>query len=501
MKRLVLKGSIASLVEMFAILSTTLFLTPFIIEHLGQEDYGLWLLILSMIGWFTLLNLGLPSALSRFIIMALEQKDHEKINGIFSTGLVLFCLLGTVAALCMFAISFFPNFFELSPTNENIFKFTLKFIALKVFLDFIVSTFNSIFSAFIRIDIDANIATFNVLLKTIFIVIFTPRFGIWGLLFATIVADLSTQAIKIIFAKKIFKELRFERGGVTLKTAQLLFDFGKYVFVMSSAKIVNKNSSPLIITKVLDLNALAVYGIANRLIEQADAVLNAMFSTFAPMFTKLIARKENIEKTFQTVSQLNLFVGSILSLVLVVNCEIFISLWLGEEFRQGAEVIKILAFTFLISSATRSCRQVLIAQARHKFLSFGEFIGATLSILLALLLSSEYELLGVASAFLIGYFISNCLLTFMIFNMTSPFKIGGVIVRFLLSCLMVIMISIIDPWHIFPSQQSWLLLSGQVLATMVITTVVAFYTMLSSESRTYLINMTKKWVTGLASFR
>ncbi|MDH3360559.1 MAG: hypothetical protein OEL55_06775, partial [Desulfobulbaceae bacterium] len=41
------------------------FLTPFVISHLGQSGYGIWVLIGSFIGYYGLLNLGVGAAVTR----------------------------------------------------------------------------------------------------------------------------------------------------------------------------------------------------------------------------------------------------------------------------------------------------------------------------------------------------------------------------------------------------------------------------------------------------
>src|SRR6266404_935706 len=43
------------------------FLTPFVIHRLGQLSYGIWTLVVSMVSYFGLFDLGLRSAVTRFV--------------------------------------------------------------------------------------------------------------------------------------------------------------------------------------------------------------------------------------------------------------------------------------------------------------------------------------------------------------------------------------------------------------------------------------------------
>ena len=57
---------------------TTLFLTPFLINHLGTESFGLWSLTFSVLGFFGLLDLGFNNTLVRYVSEARGADDLER---------------------------------------------------------------------------------------------------------------------------------------------------------------------------------------------------------------------------------------------------------------------------------------------------------------------------------------------------------------------------------------------------------------------------------------
>ena len=75
------------------------FLMPFTIRHLGQTEYGLWMMVASLTYYFQLLDLGYGSSVVKQVTEADTRGDTERVNRILSTFLVRVRALGTAAAL------------------------------------------------------------------------------------------------------------------------------------------------------------------------------------------------------------------------------------------------------------------------------------------------------------------------------------------------------------------------------------------------------------------
>ena len=49
------------------------FLTPFVVGHLGSLQYGIWIVSVSTVSYLALLDLGMRSAVIRFVARAQAQ--------------------------------------------------------------------------------------------------------------------------------------------------------------------------------------------------------------------------------------------------------------------------------------------------------------------------------------------------------------------------------------------------------------------------------------------
>ena len=74
-------------------------LTPIVVQSLGNTRYGLWTLVLSITGYFGLLDLGIRSSVSRFLTRHLALNDQTGLNRTASTAFVILACGGIVAFL------------------------------------------------------------------------------------------------------------------------------------------------------------------------------------------------------------------------------------------------------------------------------------------------------------------------------------------------------------------------------------------------------------------
>ena len=63
------------------------FLAPFIIHHLGDDAYGLWILICSITGSYGLFDLGIRSSVVRYVSKFHAVGDREELSRLISTTL------------------------------------------------------------------------------------------------------------------------------------------------------------------------------------------------------------------------------------------------------------------------------------------------------------------------------------------------------------------------------------------------------------------------------
>src|SRR5271165_689505 len=103
--RRLLSGSVLRLVNLVAGALAALWLMPLSVHHLGDRVYGFWSLALAFIGYYGLLDLGLSSAVSQYLCIALGRKDAVECRAVFNTSLRIQSALGGVALVVTAALA------------------------------------------------------------------------------------------------------------------------------------------------------------------------------------------------------------------------------------------------------------------------------------------------------------------------------------------------------------------------------------------------------------
>ena len=80
---------------------------PYIIHTLGNDQYGVWILVISILNYVTILDLGMKQALVRFISKYLGHEDYDSINSILSTAYFVYNIVGLAVVALTLLLSFF----------------------------------------------------------------------------------------------------------------------------------------------------------------------------------------------------------------------------------------------------------------------------------------------------------------------------------------------------------------------------------------------------------
>ncbi len=99
------------------------FLTPFILNRLGQSIYGMWIMVGSLISYGSLLDFGIANAITKYVAEFQARGESEQARSLVATALWLYTIVGLVAILlgAIFA-PIFPHLFNVPIEQHNTFS-------------------------------------------------------------------------------------------------------------------------------------------------------------------------------------------------------------------------------------------------------------------------------------------------------------------------------------------------------------------------------------------
>ncbi len=95
-KKRLLTNAAANFTGFAAQVVVAFFLSPILINGLGERRYGVWSLVESVLAYLTVLDLGLTVSVVRYVARFEANSERDNQNRIFSTSLCLFGLSGLV---------------------------------------------------------------------------------------------------------------------------------------------------------------------------------------------------------------------------------------------------------------------------------------------------------------------------------------------------------------------------------------------------------------------
>ena len=150
----------------------SLFLSPFVVRHLGNSAYGIWVLLVSLTGYLGFLDLGIRGAVTRYIAKFHSEESHEKSSSTVSSACGLFVAAGFLAigASVIFAVFALPHF-NVPPAYSSTARLVIIIAGTNVAVSLSSGVFGGVLVGLQRFDVHNGIAIAGTALRTTSIVL------------------------------------------------------------------------------------------------------------------------------------------------------------------------------------------------------------------------------------------------------------------------------------------------------------------------------------------
>lgn len=387
-----------------------LILTPFIIKHLGDEYFGLWVFLNVFLSLEGMMLLGTTQSLNRFLPMYLGKKQFSELSNFLYSHFFLYGFLGVAfSGVLILAQSWIINIFNIPENMIADFRFAYPYLLGALALNFI----SQIFSAVIRSSesyIEYNIVAIATnLLRFVIIIIFISS-GFQSLVYA-IFFSTCLKLILFIMTSKFTWKAKLESLNPELfkKAIKLSFVFGTGSILMYTSDLLRHQIDSFLILKYLNLSALTEYKIGTTLLTSINVINISLFSVMLTRFSYNVGEqnqkemKELLKKSFFVSSTL----GTFFVLGLVATAENFLHLWLPSFTQNSLNIIYLLAIPQLIMIIQYPSINLMYAINKHHLLSYITFIEAVLNFIISFILISQIGVVGVIIGTGVGYIISK----------------------------------------------------------------------------------------------
>lgn len=425
-------GAILSYVSIIASTLVQLLYTPFLIQKLGQSEYGLYSLIASIIGYLTVLDLGFGNAIIVYTSKYRAQKKYDEEKKLHGMFFIIFCIIGLIAGFLGLILYFnIPLIFGNTMNSYEIEKAKIMMLILSfnLAITFPFSIYSSIISAYEKFVWHKLMSIVNTLLKPLLMIplLFLGYKSIAMTVIITI-ANIFVMLSNYLYCKNKLK-IKIKFSGFDKKLFIEIFSYSFFIFLGVVVDKVNWSVDQFILGAVSGAVAVSLYAIASQLNTLFVNLSTAISGVMLPKMSKMIANKatnEQLTTEFIKVGRLQFFIIFLMVSGLVIFGKEFIITWAGENFETSYYIAIILIMPLSIPLIQNLGLSIMQAKNLHKFRSVLLAFMAIANIIISIPLAKLYG--GIGSA--IGTSISLIVGNIIIMNIYYQTRVGINVIEF-----------------------------------------------------------------------
>ncbi len=383
-------------------------LIPYMLHHLGKEQYGLWVLFSSVISYFSLSNFGFTTSLLRELSKnSTRFRENQYISTTFIFFVFILLVLSVVFCMFYFGIEYF---FIINIQLLHIAKISF----LLIFLTFLLNFLTNIFSTILFAKGYLHIKNYITILQSLCVAFFTYivlylGYSLIAIAFVHFIVASVFLVIYFVITKKYtgFEISKHYFDKSILKN--MAFPSFHY-FLISVAVVIVFNTDNIIISSFVGVAAVAYYAIANKLVNMVQTVLFKVVDILVPDITKLYEEKKyrkilSLHNRLQVYMIVFALIGYLLLYIWGFDV---LKLWVGQKFELEKSIFTLFLLFAFFHAAVHVSGMFMSAMGIHKPNAYMAMAEALLNLLLSLLFVHFWGLYGVA----LGTFISGMLTTF-----------------------------------------------------------------------------------------
>ena len=391
-----------------ATLVSGLVITPIILGALGTEQFGIWALIGSIVGFIGLLDFGIGPSLIRF---AAEQRGRDARNEtseLTSTAFAIYLGLALLTTLLAFVLAILlPHVVEISDDYVRAAQLALVISVGTFVIRFPIGLFNFLLAGQQRYDV-LNIG--NLLGSLLYFglavaVLYVAGGGLVALAVITTVVTAFRLLLPLLWLRRELPDLQLRRSLVTRRQARELLAFSSRNMLIQVASKVVFSTDVIVVSIILGSVAAGVYGIPAKLFALAFGVGIASTTLLFPLLSELEGadERERQERYLLAGVRLGLAVVVAVGLPLVFLPDRFLEAWLPSDFDvdTAAPILAVLMVSLLFAQPGHLLAQFLVARGRHGRLAVARLATVAANLLLSIGFALWVGLWGVAVATLI----------------------------------------------------------------------------------------------------
>ncbi len=396
-------GAVMSYVSYGLSVILNLVMTPLMIKSFGENEYGVYSLVLPVVSMMTVLTFGLGSVYTRYYSIYKTKNDKDRmarLNGMFIS---IYTGIGVVAIILGFGLSlvFEWVFPKVTPEYVPLAKTLLRLASVNMALSFPIYVFTSHIVVNEAYVFQKTLAAIKMILNPVLTVpLLLLGYRSVAVMILTVLLTLASGVADVIYCFKRLKMPvsfgRFEKGllGEMLR-------FTSFVFLSNVVDEINWNSDRIVLGIFQGEEVVGLYDLGAKINIYFMSLATMLTNVFVPRAHRLVASGKpdrDISDLFIKVGRLQFMLMSVILIGFIAIGRGFMSFYSGGQY--DATEVYILALLLMIPTVVPSIQNLGIeiqqAKNKHRFRAVTYAIVAVVNVILSIPLCLYFGAVGAA---------------------------------------------------------------------------------------------------------
>jgi len=393
-------------IAQFASLVSTLVFFPLLVRSFGVEEYGVYVIALSVTGTMGMFDLGIGASTVRLVARHASLSDDEGFARTVSSAVGLLAIMGVVVALVVAGMGLYvESIFKISAAQATLLR-TLLFIGAGSQIWYWPATVAShVLGGLERYDIIARTSVMTTVANVLAIgIVLITGAGPIALMWLGVGTMVAGSLVNIAALRGLHAGMRLAHLPSRPVIKEILAG-GFPIFVASIAQFLNREQMDrLVIGMFIGPAAVVVYQAASKLSSLVGQFTMLSTSAMLPVASGMVAREDSgaLRELFIRGSRYVSLAVAPIAVTLLVLAGPFIQAWMGTGFEGSIIVAQLLILSQLFVPLYQVGDVVLIGKGRFSAWLPRGITLALLNLALSLVLVRPLGILGVALGTLVS---------------------------------------------------------------------------------------------------
>jgi O-antigen/teichoic acid export membrane protein len=383
-------------------LLASLVTVPMTFSYLGQERYGLWMVLISIISMMGFADLGIGNGLMNAISEACGKDDRDLAREYVSSAFVLMLCIAVILAVAGAAAYPFMPWVRLFNVKSGAVAAEGAGAFLVLYAWFVISIplgvvtraqaglqqgyFPQIIGAF------GSLATLIALLAVIAL-----HGSLAWLVFASTFGAIASTAVNgwILFREHPW--LIPARHAYRASSASKILKLGLMFFVLQCAVAVGYTSDNIVIAQVLGAAAVAAYAVPQKLFSFVSLVVGMAIGPLWPAYGEAIARGDVawVRRVFLGSLRITVAITVPICTLLVLAGPWILKAFFGKSLHASMSLLVVLGAWGVVSSISNVTSMLLNGAGVLRIQTFLAVVASLSNLALSIVLSRRFGIIGV----------------------------------------------------------------------------------------------------------